>query len=115
MIVTDGKLEIMKWLAGDSATAPTHIAYGSGNGGENASDTALKAEISRKTASTTRTGQEVLYECTIPTTEASGESIAELGLLNAASAGTLINRITFNGISKTTSFDIQIDIILRLL
>lgn len=115
MIVTDGKQEIMKWLAGESATAPTHVGFGDGTTSANASDTALESELDRKSISTTRSGQEVLFEATIPSTEQSGETISEIGLLNAASDGTLINRVTFNGIAKTTAFDIQIDITLRLL
>lgn len=115
VFTTDGKVEIAKWLGGESATAPTDIGYGDGTTGAVSSDSALESELGRSTISTTdRTGQEVLFEIVIPSTSENGNTISEVGLLNASSDGTLITRDTFAGIAKTANFDIQVDIIVRL-
>ena len=115
VFVTDGKTEMMKWLAGESATAPTHVGYGSGTESANSEDSALGTEIDRKSVTATRSGREVLFEATIASTEEDGESISEIGLLNAASDGDMFNRSVFSTISKNTNFDIQMDIIVRML
>ena len=75
VFVTSGKVEITKWLATESATAPTHTGFGSGTTTAVTSDTALETELDRKTATATRTGQEVLFEATLPSTEQNGNNI----------------------------------------
>ncbi len=115
MVMTNtGKEEIMTWLAGDSATAPTHIAFGTGTTAATANDTALETELDRTALSTTRSNQQVEFSVSIPSTEQNGEDITEVGLINASSDGDLFQRSVFNAISKTSSFDIQIDITLRM-
>jgi len=111
----DGRIELSKWLGGESSTAPTHIAFGTGTNTATIADSSLQTELDRKAISTTtRSGQEVTFEVIIPSTEQDGESITEYGLLNAASSGTLFTRDVFSAINKTLNFDIQIDITLRV-
>lgn len=116
MFTIDGKTEIMKWMAGESATAPTHIATGEGTTSTTEDDSALESELQRDALeTTTRSGREVLFEVVIPSTDLIGESLSEIGLLNAASAGTLFIRDVFSTIPKTKNFEVQVDIITRLL
>ena len=114
VMTTVGKEEIMTWLAGDSATAPTHIAFGTGTTAATTNDTTLKTELDRTALSTTRSNAEVVFSTSIASTEQNGEDITEVGMLNASSAGDLFQRSVFNAIGKTSSFDIQIDITLRM-
>ena len=114
VFVDDGRTEIAKWIAGASATAPTHIAYGTGTTTQNSTDTALDTESARKSATGTRNGNEIIFETTIPSTEANGTTISELGLLNASTSGTLFNRDVWSGTAKTNNFDIQIEVTLQI-
>jgi len=115
MVMTNtGKEEIMAWLAGESATAPTHIAFGTGTTAATSNDTALETELDRNADTAVRSNAEVVFSTSIASTEQNGEDITEVGMLNASSAGDLFQRSVFNAIGKTSSFDIQIDITLRM-
>lgn len=110
----NGKEELAKWLNGDSATAPTHIGYGTGTTIQNETDTALETESSRTGISSNRSVRNVTLSIVIPSTEAIGESITEIGVFNASTSGTLFTRDVFSAIAKTSLFDIQVDITLSI-
>jgi len=113
--LTEGKLEMSKWLAGESATAPTHIAVGTGTSASNESDTALDNETFRDAISTTtRESKQITYETIITSTQQNGNDITEVGLVNANTSGTFFNRTVFAAISKTQNFEIQVDITVKV-
>lgn len=91
----------------------TYIAVGTGTDAAANSDTALKAEIKRKTAIVSYpTGSGVV---TVSAAFAAGEAtgaLTEAGILNAATGGTLFDRIVFpvinKGASDTVNFTFEI-------
>lgn len=112
MITNDGLDLIRNWIHGDAPTAPTHMAVGTGTSFVQATDTTLETELLRKTFSTKTkgtTGKETL-EMTILTTEGNGNDLSEFGILNAASVGDLLNRIVIDPISKTSAFELKVEI-----
>ena len=115
VVTTDAKEQIVSFLAGNSVTAPTHIAMGTGTSAGNTENTALDTENVRLTFSeTTIKGTEVSYTAILKATQGSGVTYSEFGLLNASSSGTLFQRTTFANITKTTNFEIQVTVTLRL-
>jgi len=115
MVVTNtGKQTIAGWLAGEDPDEPSHIAVGDGTTNETANDTALESELDRIAVSTERNGSEVVFSASISSIELVGEDISEVGLLNADTDGDLFQRQAFSSISKTESFDVQIDITMRI-
>ena len=112
---TDCRELVSSFLAGNSQTAPTHMAFGTGTSVPNAEDTALNTENTRNAmTSTTLTGQEVSFKAILNATQANGVVITEIGLLNASSSGTLFTRNTFSSITKANTFQIEATIILRV-
>lgn len=112
MIMNDGLDLVRDFLHGDSVNAPSHMAVGVGTATEKATDTTLGSEVLRKTFSGTTKGTvgKETYEMTILTTEANGNDLSEVGIFNAASAGDMLNRIVFTPISKTSAFELKIEI-----
>lgn len=100
-----GEAHIANQLAGASAGAMSHMAVGTGSG-QTAADTTLDTEIARVALDATYPKQgtgatdttlgrvvrdnEVLYRGTFPAGTGTG-TITEIGILNAASSGTLLN------------------------
>ena len=115
MIVTDGKLEIMKWLAGDSATAPTHIAIGTGNTSALKTDTTLSSEVIRNAINATLTGTNwVSFTAILDSTQQNGIDLYEFGLLNAATDGDMSQRITHTIISKNSQIELEYEVRIAL-
>lgn len=105
---------------GDSFTAPSHIAVGTGTTPALASDTALETEIypdgsNRKTISsrTKPSAKKVRLQTLIAAGEANGYALAEVGALNAATGGTLMNRVVLTPINKDASFELKIQILVE--
>lgn len=115
VFTTTGKEEIMKWMAGDSSTAPTHIATGVGTISANESDSSLGSEVGREAInSTSRDGKKVTYTITLDSLQLNGNDLTEVGLLNASTNGDLFQRSVFAAISKTNAFEIQVDITVKM-
>lgn len=93
LIVTVGKNHIASRL-GSTATAMGWIAVGSGTNAPAAGDTALQTEITRKACSVNVSTNTVQFSVTLNPGEGTG-AISEAGILNAASVGTLLSRVTF--------------------
>lgn len=96
-----------------TATGGPVIAVGTGTTSPSANDTALENEVFRKTATRTQSANQVQYYVRIDSGEANGYDLAELGVFenadpNARGSGTLVNRVTFTPITKTS--DIVLDI-----
>lgn len=100
-----GEAHIADQLAGAADDPMSHMAVGTGSG-QTAADTALDNEIARVALDATYPKQgtgatdttlgrvvrdnEVLYRATFPAGTGTG-TITEIGILNAASSGTLLN------------------------
>lgn len=112
MIVDNG----LNHIADQMLTAPTeasmgYMAIGTGLTAEAAADTTLETENFRKAlTSKTRTGNKVIYVSSFGSGEGSG-NITELALFNAATLGSMLNRIVFaaknKGISDTLEFTVE--------
>lgn len=115
LIVTTGK----EWIAGkmdDSVdpTAMSHMAIGTSATPEVIGDTALQTETARVALTdTVNTGASVLYTATFGPGVGTGV-LREAGILNAASVGTLLCRVTYGiqtkeaGDTLTVSWTINI-------
>lgn len=121
MIVDAWLTEIRNFIYGDSVTAPTHIAVGTGTTAALASNTALETEIypdgANRNAITSRTkpsAKKARLQTLIAAGEANGNTITEVGALNAATGGTLMNRVLPTAIAKDASFELKIQILTEL-
>lgn len=81
--------------------AMSHIAVGTGTTAPAATQTALVTELARKAATFAHTaGTKIMtFSAKFNAGEATG-AITEAGVVNAASAGTFIDRVTFAVINK---------------
>ena len=101
LIVTTGKA----WIAGkmDDSVDPaamSHMAIGTGSTAEVVGDTTLETENARVgLTDTVNTAASVLYTAIFGPGTGTGV-LREAGILNAASAGTLLNRTTFGAQTK---------------
>ena len=92
MVVTAGKTWLMSRATSATADVMSHMAVGSSNTAENASQTALVAQTAIVAlTSSTPSGAQVTYVATFGAGVGTG-TIAEAGLFNAASAGTMLAR-----------------------
>jgi hypothetical protein len=110
LVVTAGKNHIADQLsASPSQAAMSHMALGTGSTAPAAGDTALGTEIDRN-ALTSRTDATnvVTYVGNWAAGDATNAAIAEAGIFNAASSGTMLARGTFTAINKGASDTLQI-------
>lgn len=99
LVVTTGKNFIASRMVG-TPTAMSHMAIGSGTGAAAAGDTALGTELGRVSlTSSTSAGAVVTYVATFGAGTGTG-AVTEAGILNAASAGTLLCRTVFAVVNK---------------
>ena len=106
-IVTVGK-NLVATLVSGSGTAYTHMAIGTGTTAAAVGDTTLVTETGRVVfTSSAVTTNAIAYVGDFPAGTGTG-SITEAGILNAASAGTLLNRTTFSAVNKTASDALKI-------
>jgi len=107
-----GKNEIRDWMVGSASTAPLTLAIGTDTTSAIDTDTALGAEVIRKSFSATSTSPfNVVFEALLSTVEATGSTTSEVGLFNSTTgtAGEMFVRNTFAPISKTSSIEIQFE------
>lgn len=110
LVVTAGKQHIADALSSaPGQSAMSHMAVGTGSTAPAAGDTALGTEIDRN-ALTSRTdaGAVVTYVGDWAAGDATNAAIAEAGIFNAASAGTMLARATFTAINKGASDTLKI-------
>jgi hypothetical protein len=108
LVVTVGKNYIASRMASNSATIMSHMAIGTGTGTPIAGDTALGVEAGRVAVSSfSATTNTVTATATFPAGTGTG-AITEAGILNGASAGTLLCRTTFPVVNKAASDSIAI-------
>ena len=111
MIVNSGLNLLRNWLYGDSVNTLSHIALGTGTSTPVATDTTLETETIRKTISAKSKGTDGKFtlQLDLSTAEGNGTIISEIGALNAASVGDLLNRIMFSGIPKSSAFELKFE------
>lgn len=104
IVVTAGKDFIASRMAGASQAVMSHMAIGSSNANLVAANTTLATEVVRvalATAGGTVAGSVVSFTAVFgPGTPALGAAVVEAGIFNAASAGTMLCRTTFDVINK---------------
>tara|TARA_Y100000296_G_C5158672_1_gene250599 strand:+ start:987 stop:1427 length:441 start_codon:yes stop_codon:yes gene_type:complete len=106
-IVTAGK-NLVATLVGGTGTEFTHMAIGTSSTAVAAGNTTLGTETGRVTlTSKAVTDNDIAYIGDFPAGTGTG-SIVEAGILNASSAGTMLNRATFSAITKSASDALKI-------
>ena len=112
MIPNAGLNLIRNWLYGDAVNAPSHMAVGTGTAAPIATDTTLQTEVLRKAISAKSKGTDGKFtlELDLTTAEGNGSTLTEIGTLNAAAAGDLLNRLVYTGIAKTSAFELKYEI-----
>ncbi len=110
LVVTTGRDAIIERLDSSPATSqPTHMAIGTSSTAPAAGNTALGAEIDRNAlTSNTASGGVLTMVGNWAAGDGTNSAIAEAGVLNAASSGTLYSRATFTAINKGANDTLQI-------
>jgi hypothetical protein len=99
LVVTSGKQFIAARMVG-TPDVMSHMAVGAGAVAADAGDTALGSELGRVAlASGAAAGAVVTYTATFPAGTGTG-GVTEAGILNAASAGTMLCRTVFAVVNK---------------
>jgi hypothetical protein len=106
LVVNAGLNLIRDFLDGDAPTAPTHFGYGTGTNAVTAGDTALQTQLARDvfTSKTGTNAQQQIFTFYLGSATANGNTLAEAGIFNAASGGTMLCRVKLSPtIVKTAS------------
>lgn len=105
LVVNAGLNLIRDLLDGDAVAGLTHFAVGTGTTAVSASQTALITEVSRAAVtSRTSNAQQLVVSYYLPSGTANGNTLAEAGIFNAASTGTMFARVKLSPtIIKTAS------------
>jgi len=108
LIVTTGKSHMADQMSDQGESAMSHIAIGTGTTAPVVGDTTLESEVARTALdSKTQNNNEVGYVGTFGAGVGTG-AITESGILNASSAGVLLNRATFSAINKGANDSLQV-------
>ena len=112
MVNTTGFLTTIKTAVKTSVTANgTYMAVGTDNTTPVVGDTTLGAEVTRKAIQESTVGtSDIILSLFLNSTESNGNSLVEVGLLDAAASGNLLIRDTFTAISKNSSTEVWMDI-----
>ena len=93
VVTNNGVARIAAVWAADSSTTPTHIGIGTDNTAAATTDTALGAEVDRNAILTDfASGAVATFKAFFSKSEANGNTIAEVGMFDAASGGTMFCR-----------------------
>lgn len=108
LVVDTGLAYIADRMADAAESAMSHMAVGTGSTAAAAGDTTLGTESGRVAlTSTTQTNEDVVYVATFSAGTGTG-ALTEAGILNAASAGTLLCRTVFSTVNKGASDSLQV-------
>ena len=108
LVVAVGKDVIAARLLGNTLAVMSHMAVGSSATAATTSQTALGGELGRVALdSSTRSTNTITYVATFPAGTGTG-SLAEAGILNAASTGNMLCRTTFSTVTKAAGDTIVI-------
>ena len=108
LVVAVGKDVIAARLLGNTLAVMSHMAVGTSSTAAATSQTALGGEIGRVALdSSVRSTNTITYVATFPAGTGTG-SLAEAGILNAASTGNMLCRTTFSTVTKAAGDTIVI-------
>ena|SRR5436190_17775698 len=108
LVVTTGLNFIASRMKDATATAMTHMAIGSGVTAAALGNTTLGTELGRVALTSTNVATNVVtYAATFPAGTGTG-AVTEAGILNAASSGTMLNRVTFAVVNKAAGDSLTI-------
>jgi|TARA_B100002019_G_C21092593_1_gene509384 hypothetical protein len=100
LVVTTGKNFIASRMKDTTDAAMSHMAIGSGNTAAAAGDTALGTQLDiQSLTSTTVSTNTVTYAATFGAGNGTG-AVAEAGVFNASSSGTMLCRSVFSVVNK---------------
>lgn len=100
LVVTLGKEHIADRMTSNTAVVMSHMAVGSSNTAPSVSNSALGTELARVALdSATRANATVTYSATYGAGVGTG-TIAEAGIFNDATTGTMLCRTSFNEVNK---------------
>ena len=100
LVVTVGKNFVASRMVGTSSAIMSHMAIGSNSTAAAAGDTTLGTELGRVALTAgTASANVATYTATFPAGTGTG-AVVEAGILNAASAGTLLCRTVFAVVNK---------------
>lgn len=110
IVVNAGRDRVAEIIAGDSTAVPTHVAIGTGSSAALATDTALVTEVDRNAlAASTATAGVITFRGFFSKSEANGNTIAEMGLFDQSSGGTMFCRTVLDStIAKTSTISITV-------
>lgn|SRR5262245_50671733 len=110
LIVSAGRDAIIERLdSAPTTAAPSHMAVGTGSTAAAAGQTTLTTELDRNAlTSNTSSGGVLTMVGNWAAGDATNSAIAEAGVFNAASTGTMYSRATFTAINKGASDTLQI-------
>lgn len=108
LLVQTGLNYIASRMKDATATAMTHMALGAGTTAAANGQTGLVTELGRVAlTSTVVSTNTVTYVATFDPGSATG-AVTEAGILNAASAGTMLNRVVFPVVNKQSGDTVSV-------
>jgi hypothetical protein len=91
VVTNNGRDRIAALISQSSVVFPSYIAIGTGTTAVAVTDTAMETEVDRNAiTSTTDASGVVSFQAFFSKTQANGSTISEVGLFDAAAAGTMI-------------------------
>ena len=109
LVVTTGCELIASRLSDQTIPAPSHMAIGSGTVEPTKADRTLGSELHRNgfSVGATRNGAQVTYKAVFGAGEGTG-AVTEVGIFNAETDGTMLNRATFAVVNKAPTDSLEI-------
>lgn len=110
LIVSAGKTNIAARMAGNTVAVMSHMAVGTGNTAAVVGDTTLGTELARVSlavAGGTPSANTVTYSATFPAGTGTG-ALAEAGVFNDGTTGTMLCRTVFPVINKQAADSITV-------
>ena len=115
MTLTTDCLKSLAGLMGGSGAIPSHIAIGTGDTAPVSGNTVLETETDRNaiTSIDLTVAKDVTYIADYSSTELSGTTMAEWGLFNASSAGSMFMREVIDSLEFDGDLELQIQSTIR--
>ena len=109
LVVTTGCELIASRLSDQTIPAPSHMAIGSGTVEPTKADRTLGSELHRNgfSVGASRNGAQVTYKAVFGAGEGTG-AVTEVGIFNAETDGTMLNRATFAVVNKAPTDSLEI-------
>jgi len=110
LIVTTGRVHVAE-LIGGYPRRPSHIAIGTGATAPVAGNTTLQTEVFRKLITRRKVpaspnNYKIILQMFLTTSEANGYNLTEAGIFNRFTGGTMLSRVTYDVINKSTSISV---------